>query len=185
MTNSAQKTFFLFTALAAMAVISGCGQPKPSQFPDVVPVSLTVLRDGQPLANSSVKLNYEKSINSAVVSGTTDEKGVCKFQTALAEYVTEGAPVGSAKVTMTVDAASAGPPPSSPDEVAAYQAEQRRLQEEARKVLPPCVLSIRDSTLVYDIPAEGGAFTVNLEEYDDVPVFVPPAGGGAGPPNRR
>ena len=173
----------LTAALLLAPLLSGCGPKKPDQFPDVVPVSLTVLRDGKPVPNAKVSLNYASSVNSALVTGTTDEKGVCKFQTALVEYVADGAPVGSAKVTMAVELQQEVRQPTSQEDVAAVQAEQRKRQEEAGKILPPCLLTARDSTLIYEIPAEGGDFTVNLEEYDDVPVFVPPKGGKpVGPP---
>lgn len=185
-TISFKMTWILSAVILSLTFVSGCGPSKPNQFPDVVPVTLTVLRDGKPLPNIKVKLNYETSVNSALVSGETDDKGVCSFRTSLAEYVADGAPAGKVKVTMSVDSASnsATPAPTSYEEVAAIQAKQRQEQEEARKILPPCVLQLRDTTVTYDIPAEGGVFTVNLEEFDNVEVFVPKTTSSAGPPKK-
>ncbi len=75
------KLFALLGAVALTAVV-GCGGPKkPADLPELYPVKITVIQDGQPLEGASVMLNDPSLKIRFVMGGQTDAQGVAEIKT--------------------------------------------------------------------------------------------------------
>ena len=79
----------------------GCGPslgPRPAGLPNLVPVTITVTQDGQPLADASISLEPADDAKNWFAGGMTNSSG----QVAIATYGTnKGAPIGKYKVVVT------------------------------------------------------------------------------------
>lgn len=120
------KLFALLGAVALSAVV-GCGGPKkPADLPELYPVKITVIQDGQPLEGASVMLNDPTLQVRFVMGGQTDAKGVAEIKT---DGQFSGAPAGEFKVTVrkTTEPESAGEAPTDPAERAEWEAKQAEL----------------------------------------------------------
>lgn len=120
------KLFALLGAVALSAVV-GCGGPKkPADLPELYPVKITVIQDGQPLEGASVMLNDPSLQVRFVMGGQTDAKGVAEIKT---DAQFSGAPAGEFKVTIrkTTEPESAGEAPIDSAERAEWEAKQAEL----------------------------------------------------------
>ncbi len=120
------KLFALLGAVALTAVV-GCGGPKkPADMPELYPVKITVIQDGQPLEGASVMLNDPSLKIRFVMGATTDSKGVATIKT---DAQFPGAPAGDFKITVRKSTE-----PETTDEVAptdpAERAEWEKKQAE-------------------------------------------------------
>jgi len=95
------KKILTFVCVAALgfALTLGCGgKKKPDGLPKLVPLSVKVIQDGQPLAEASVSLVSDKQeLLRWPSGGITGADGVAVITT----YGFEGAPEGSFKVVVT------------------------------------------------------------------------------------
>lgn len=99
----------LLTALVFLGLSVGCGKVDvPAGLPVLHPVVITVLQDGQPLAEASVAMYAEGS--KWTVGGSTDAKGRALIRT-LGKY--PGAPEGTYKVCIIKELIDRGGPPSN------------------------------------------------------------------------
>jgi hypothetical protein len=87
-------------ACAGLALlVLGCqGEPLPDGMPKLCPVSVTIVQEGKPLANASIRLIPDDSTNKWSSGGSTNESGVAKLFT---HGKFAGVPAGSYKVTVT------------------------------------------------------------------------------------
>jgi hypothetical protein len=132
------KHFYIFLAL----FIAGCGVPCPKDMPETAPCSITVLKDGKPMADVDVNLFRAGGNGALSIGGKTDGNGVAKITTAWGNYKTNGAPVGVCKVT--VDKYFEFPPETVDQEEtytwsdaqgAAYEA-KRRAEIDKHRIVP-------------------------------------------------
>ncbi|MDO5553714.1 MAG: hypothetical protein Q4G68_08120 [Planctomycetia bacterium] len=131
--------FTMLTICLCVICLAGCGGPqKPDGFPETVPFTLTVMRDGSPLPEASVQL-YPETASDAATGGITDAQGVVSLATTRGNYSNSGSPVGTFKVTVSKRVTIPGELSReeclkmSPDESAAYS----KKMEEAEKSVPP------------------------------------------------
>jgi len=87
--------------LCTVFVMTGCAHsygPRPADLPVLVPVLITVVQEGTPLADAQVSLVPADGAKSFFSGGTTDANGRVDIHT----YGThKGAPVGKYKVVVT------------------------------------------------------------------------------------
>lgn len=93
-----KNQLFALLGAVALAAVVGCGGPKkPADLPDLYPVKITVIQDGQPLEGASIMLNDPSLQVRFVMGGQTDAKGVAEIKT---DGQFPGAPAGEFKVTV-------------------------------------------------------------------------------------
>ncbi len=127
-----------YAAFSAVLVLlfSGC-QKAPTGFPNVVPCRITVVKDGDPLPQTTVIL-VSDSPKEWFSSGETDASGKTEINTTLSNFSRSGAPEGHYKVTLnqipqlkeTKSQQELFDMPAS--EKAAYIAKQEKLIRESR-----------------------------------------------------
>lgn len=82
---------------AALTFVGGCSRPKPDGMPKLVPCTVRVTQEEEPLAGATVELLGDENFK-WTVSGTTDAQGNAKIHTH-GDY--PGAPEGSYKVAVS------------------------------------------------------------------------------------
>jgi hypothetical protein len=83
------------------AVLSGCSQKLPANFPKTVPCKITVTNGGVPLDTATVILTAtDGSGGNWVVAGETNTQGVAEIKTVTLGHSADGAPAGLFKVTV-------------------------------------------------------------------------------------
>ena len=100
--KSFQKSFHdSICFLCFILVIAGCARsygPKPDGLPRLVPVTITVSQEGQPLVEAAVTLTPADGSRNWFTGGTTDSNG----RVAVHTYGTHrGSPTGKFKVTVS------------------------------------------------------------------------------------
>jgi len=87
-----------FVFLILLSVICGCSSEKrPVGMPPLHPCRVTIIQDGQPLADAMIRLHGTGSGTQWSSSGTTDANGVA---TLLTQGQFRGVPAGTYKVTV-------------------------------------------------------------------------------------
>ena len=79
--------------------LSGCNNA-PQGFPQVVPCTITVVKDGVPLPEVTVML-VANGGNEWFTAAESNKSGVAEIQTFQRDYTLKGAPVGTFKVTLS------------------------------------------------------------------------------------
>ncbi|MDR1480396.1 MAG: hypothetical protein LBJ00_15780 [Planctomycetaceae bacterium] len=97
------KNFNFNVALIAIVcsellILSGCSKSRPSDLPELVPVTLKITQEGKPLAGATVNLSATDPISVYTAAGSTDENGVCLLYTH-GQY--KGSPLGKFKVRVS------------------------------------------------------------------------------------
>ncbi|MDR1957645.1 MAG: YbfJ family protein [Planctomycetaceae bacterium] len=98
-----------FPVLFCLLFVFGCGQKLPDGMPKLIPVTITVTLEGQPLADADVRLSPLNSANRWVSGSKTDAKGNAVIRTH-GEY--KGVPAGQYKVCVHKDLIEGDAPPS-------------------------------------------------------------------------
>lgn len=95
-----------------LAIVIGCGEPRPEGLPELYPATITVTQDGSPLAGAAVTLlPQDAALARWPAGGTTDSSGVVTLHT----YSTyPGAPAGTFKVTVSKTTTEGEPRPTHP-----------------------------------------------------------------------
>jgi len=170
--NLSMRTFTFLTFLAAVPFIAGCGASRPADMVETAPCTITVLQNGSPLSGVVVTLFLEGGNPSLVPRGTTDSSGNAVIRTTLGTYTTDGAPVGTCKVTLNKDF-EVPPSPLTPDQIsdlnaeqaAAFERERREAADKAR-IIPASISSIASTSISLTVEAgSGGTLTVDISEY--------------------
>lgn len=107
---------------AALASSFGCAPKLPDGMPKLNPTTITVIQDGQPLANAMITLQATDGANKWSSGGETDAKGVATMVTH-GQY--KGVPAGKYKVAVSKTVGEGTPPPPSP-----IDAESARIYQE-------------------------------------------------------
>ena len=107
---------------AALASAVGCGPKLPDGMPKLNPTTITVIQDGQPLAEAMVTLKAVDESSKWTSGGMTDAKGVATIVTH-GQY--KGVPAGKYKVAVAKTLGEGTPPPPSP-----IDAESARIYQE-------------------------------------------------------
>ena len=86
--------------LGMFFVIPGCqrGEPRPEGMPELFPVSVTIVQDGTPLADASVRLIPDEGTSPWSSGGSTGANGVAVLRTH-GRY--QGVPAGSYRMTVS------------------------------------------------------------------------------------
>lgn len=85
-----------------LVAANGCGPKKPAGMPKTKPLTITVLKDGAPLADCTILLVDSSNTGGWTVSGTTGADGKAAIQTIMGAYIAKGAPDGIYKAALTV-----------------------------------------------------------------------------------
>lgn len=93
-------SFGSFALLGALGLAAGCqkGEPTPEGMPELYPASVTILQEGVPLANASIRILPENGTSRWSSGGSTDASGVAVLRT---HGKFEGVPAGSYKMTVS------------------------------------------------------------------------------------
>ncbi len=162
------KIVRLFGFLAVVPfLLTGCGAEKPAGFPDTVPFSIKIEKEGRPLVDAQISLYSESGVDYAV-GGTTDENGVAELATVRGSYARKGAPLGTFAVT--VNKLTEVPGTLSFEETAALTLEElmkyAAKMEEERAELPPEVaeeFTSQETTPLSVTVTSGGSETLTVE----------------------
>ena len=121
-----RTTIFSLLVLSAFAI--GCSS-KPSELRNLSPVTITVLKDGQPLSDVEVRLLPRQDIGIWACSGRTDGSGVASVTTTLRTHFAPGARAATYAVILNKQ-------PELPPELAPTAAEiSASLSEQESEVL--------------------------------------------------
>jgi len=165
------RTLIIFVFTATLPFIVGCGTTRPKEMPETAPCEITVLQDGKPMTDIIVSLYREGGNGALSIGGTTDASGIAKIKTTWGAYTTDGAPVGTCKVT--VDKVFDFPRETvTPEEMDHWTPEQGRKYEQQRQEMidklraTPAVLAGTSSPLSVSIESRsGGNLTVEISDY--------------------
>lgn len=168
-----QKKLFALLGAVALSAVVGCGGPKkPADLPELYPVKITVMQDGQPLEGASVQLNDPSLAVRFVMGGKTDAKGVAEIKTD-AQFA--GAPVGKFKVTISKEdipelpADLQGPPPTDPTELAEYNAKLAEHSGSACDTVDLKFKSMGTTPEEIEVTTSGVEKTVDVGEKVNIP----------------
>jgi hypothetical protein len=87
--------------LGSVFFLAGCGQKKPAGFPNVVPCTVSIVKDGKPLDNTMVILSAVSNGGNWITSGRTNSAGVAVMSTNSSGYAAEGSPEREYKVILS------------------------------------------------------------------------------------
>ena len=92
------RTIVFLSLSVVLVLLSGCkDKSRPSDFPDVFSVSITITQEDKPLEGATVTLIAKTPSQYGTASGTTDASGVAKLRT----YGHDGVPAGDYAVLVT------------------------------------------------------------------------------------
>ena len=168
-----QKKFFALLGAIALTAVVGCGGPKkPADLPELYPVKVTVIQDGQPLEGASVMLNDPELKIRFTMGGKTDAKGVAVIKTD-AQFA--GAPVGKFKVTVSKEdipelpADLQGPPPTDPGELAEFNAKLAEHSGSACDTVDLQFKKMGSTPADIEVTTSGAETTVDVGEKVNIP----------------
>jgi len=163
------KLFALLGAVALIAVV-GCGGPKkPADLPELYPVKITVIQDGQPLEGASVMLNDPSLKIRFVMGGQTDAQGVAEIKT---DAQFPGAPAGEFKVTVrktTEPETSDEIAPTDPAERAEWEKKQAELANQMADTVDLKFGDMAQTPETITVGPGGAEKTVDVGEKVNVP----------------
>lgn len=156
----------------AVLLLSGCTKGKPDGIPELYPVSITLTKDGAPVADANIGFTAKTAASGSwSVSGKTDATGVAVISTAQGSWKGDGAPEGEFIVHLTKQAAIEEPElPANMEEDSpekqAYFAERLKRLEAAAKEIPESLKQPKTSTLTVTVEKGTGAtVTFDLTPY--------------------
>ena len=158
-----RSLFFLCFSLACFLLFFGCNNQKlPPGIPKLYPATVTIMQDGEPLAEAEIVIiNTDPSTNWSA-GGTTDKNGVVKLRT-MGQY--EGAPLGKYKVGVRKmeipDIVLPAERPSDPEGLKEYQRLVKEINENTF-ILVEEKFSIGETQLEVEITASNLNGTVDV-----------------------
>ncbi|MDR3108571.1 MAG: carboxypeptidase-like regulatory domain-containing protein [Planctomycetaceae bacterium] len=165
-------TFYCWVCILLFVVMMGCSQSnKPKDFPNLVPVKITVIDGTTPIEGVSVVLMQTDTGTSLVAGGNTDKAGVLNVTTSQATYQAKGCPVGKYKVTLSKSPKLPSEKTReeinqmTPEETDAYTKIITKEAKQAKPIIPPSLSSITTTKLEVEIPSGGTEITININEY--------------------
>ena len=159
---------FIASVIFLSLGMSGCGPKPPADFPKVYPATVTVLKDGTPLAD--VMVNFEnKTIH--ISSGVTDAGGKAVIATKTPHYSAMGAPVGTYKVYLSKEPDLKSKLPDEevnkmePAQVQTYLAKLRAEKANTPRPLPAVLENANKTPLTIEVTESGGELKVEVSEH--------------------
>ena len=154
--------------LLPLVLFGGCGGvKKPKGFPDLVrPVTVKVLKEGQPLNNIKVVLLPREQELNFRVAGDTNANGVATIQTSRNTYSQSGVPVGKYVVQLVESIAVTDMRPF-PENDAAIAAWTREYDAKlaAIRTIPAILASETDSPLEIEILKSPVTLEIDVAKY--------------------
>jgi hypothetical protein len=164
-------TCLCYLAIPMILFSSGCGTARPKEMPKTAPCTITVVKDGVPISGVDVSLFRSEGNGSLTISAYTNMNGVATIQTTWGNYSTQGAPVGTCKVTLTkhVSTPSDGVTDAQIEKFTPQEAEEYEKKREAEidKLRPiPKHFSAQNTTPLEIVIEEknGAKMTVDLNK---------------------
>ncbi len=168
--------YFAFLVSMSSFMLIACSQ-RPAGIPELLPVTVTVMKDGAPLAGANIGLYptdsaaFTKAPGVLAFTGKTGDDGVATIKTICGKYVGEGVPQGSFRVTVaklpnvvhskTEDQRAK----MQETEALAYQKEIEKQIQKLGEVVPAKLGDVVKSPLLLEVGDKGGALSVNVDEY--------------------
>ncbi|MDR1958786.1 MAG: hypothetical protein LBQ54_07060 [Planctomycetaceae bacterium] len=165
-----KNSVFILVLIGSSFFAAGCGPKKPAGFPDVVPCSISVTQNGQPLDNVLVTLSPVSEGGEWTTSGTTHSNGTAEMMTSIAVYFAKGAPEREFKVFLSrpieidLSVSQAEVMNMSSAEVAKLRQETDRKIEDAR-IIPEKLESPATTPVRITVSGEKTTHTVELTDY--------------------
>ena len=160
--------FSLLFLLLPFLLLGGCGGPrKPEGFPNLVhPITVKVLKDGQPLSNVKVVLLPREPELNFRVAADTNASGVATMQTSRNTYSQTGAPEGKYVVQLVESIAvkDIRPYPENDAEVPAWIKEYNA-KLAAIRTIPAILASETDSPLEVEILKSPVTIEIDVAKY--------------------
>jgi hypothetical protein len=162
---SIKNIMYRLIPISFLLLLVGClGESRPDGMPDLIPCSLQIIQEGQPLPACSVSLYPLESSNPWSSGGTADENGRVHLRTH-GRY--NGIPAGKYKVTVwkqkTEGELLTEPINGSSEEMATYQ---RRLKENPQRIyhlVAPSFLNADTTPLEINVEKGGkNSFTLDV-----------------------
>lgn len=158
--------FFAFCLLFVFFLGCGGGKEVPPGFPaKLTPTTVTLLKDGQPVAEAAVSLISEPP-TPYLISAMTDAAGVAKLQTTINAYSAAGAPAGSYKILISKQVQF--PEDNETDEALRDQRKAQTDKEKADLLKASGILpdwsNIEKTPFKLTVPAEEKSFTIDVSD---------------------
>ena len=162
---------FTLSLFLAFVTAFGCSQA-PDGFPKVVPCTITVTDNGQPVSAASVMIDTVPATPSLSVAAETNDQGKAVMFTFLGDYSASGVPVGKLVLTIFKEPEvpdmknSAELDQMSPEKVQAYLAEIEAKRAKLPRIVPVELTDPKTSPLTMDAAAGKKIdWQVKLEDY--------------------
>ena len=97
--NMKPSTFFMLFLFFVVLTLVGCNR-RPAGMPATFPCKITIVNGGTPQVGYDVSLYSVTGNGSLSISARTNSSGVANIKTQLTDYVAQGAPEGTYKVTV-------------------------------------------------------------------------------------
>lgn len=167
------KNFFLLVlCLSGSLSFFGCGGGAPDGFPKVLPGTVVITDQGQPVSGATVQLLPESGGSGQWnIYGETNAEGRAELRTVQGAFSRPGLPSGKYKVVVTL------PPPTggksyTDEEIMAmtsqqrdeYQKEQQKLSDLSKRP-PEAFGDPEKTTLVFDMSQSGTTTNYDLADY--------------------
>lgn len=145
--NFFNKMKHIIFAIVLLCLFIGCNEQKlPSDMPELIQCTVTVIQDGKPLPDATVVFQNTDVLTRFVVGGRTDAKGVAVIRTD-ARY--DGAPAGNYKIGVSKIEVSKIPLPArdAPD----YAAKMKEIENDTFQCVDKKFVSPSDSGLTISV----------------------------------
>ena len=164
---------FIPSCLIILVTTFGCSKA-PDGFPKVVPCTVTVTDNGQPVSAASVVVDTVPATPSLSVAAQTNDQGKAEIVTFFGNHSAPGVPVG--KLVLTIFKEPEVPDTRTPAEIAqmdtdankamAYMAEMEAKRAKLPRIVPVELTDPRTSPLTMDaVSGKPVDWQVKLEEY--------------------
>jgi hypothetical protein len=160
------QKIILPVSLIFISLFFGC-QRQPEGMPEVVPCTITVLKNGEPFEGADVSLHKPEGNGTLSMMAFTNSQGVAKIYTHLATYKESGVPVGTYKVTVDkpVKLIQADEHPEfTPKQHKAYKAELEAENEKLR-IIPKKLTQPSTTPFEIIVESKGGECMIELKDY--------------------
>ncbi len=159
------KSFLAALVATVVFCAIGCGGPqKPSDLPDLYPVKLTIIQDGQPLEGATVYLVDTTNTCRFTVGYQTDAKGIADLKT---DGKFPGCPAGNFKVVINkkfMPEMPTGNPPSDPEERAEFDRKIKELNDQVAETVDVKFTKASTTPEVIEVTSAGLEKTIDVGE---------------------
>jgi hypothetical protein len=160
------QKIILPVSLIFISILFGC-QRRPEAMPEVVPCTITVLKNGEPFEGVDVSLHKPEGNGTLSMMAFTNSQGVAKIYTHLTTYKESGVPVGTYKVTVDkpVKLVQAKEYPEfTKKQREAYKAKLEAENEKLR-IIPKKLTQPSTTPFEIIVDSKDGECTIELKDY--------------------